>query len=247
MFSVFWGLKQIFKSTSKPRIKWQNNPSNSSHILEALNVTLWKHTFIFLIANILWVISAVNLVSENGVLLYFVTSQRLNKSEGLKRMVIVPIQCQPGAWNSTVGVSKHRSRLWQGELAPSHARLWQANVFLTVVYFSALCHERKKIWTLSKRGLHGCCKWRENVLVTLMGSQGIMSTTLTVYLALTAQERRAQAPLRWWERSCQQSANSPELLWKEIVGFMGLLRKKMGFSPSYLCISLCKAPLCHPF
>lgn len=49
---------------------------------------------------------------------------------------------------------------------------------------------------MSKRGLHGCCNWGENMLVTLMGSQGIMSTTLTMYLALTAQGRRAEAPLR---------------------------------------------------
>lgn len=35
-----------------------------------------------------------------------------------------------------------------------------------------------------------------NVLVTFMESQGIMSTTLTMHLALTAQKRRAQAPLK---------------------------------------------------
>lgn len=44
---------------------------------------------------------------------------------------------------------------------------------------------------MSKRGLHGYCSWGENMLVTLMGSQGIMSTILTMYLALPAQKRRA--------------------------------------------------------
>lgn len=63
---------------------------------------------------------------------------------GLKGMVIVPTQCRARARSSAEGVSKHRSRLWQRELAPSHAGLWQANI-LTVVYFSALCCEWKKI------------------------------------------------------------------------------------------------------
>lgn len=42
---------------------------------------------------------------------------------GLKEMAIVPLQCQAEAWNCAEGVIKHRSRLWQRELAPSHAEL----------------------------------------------------------------------------------------------------------------------------
>lgn len=152
MYSVFGGFKQVFKSTLKPRIKWQNNPSNFfQHPRSPECHTLKAHIYVLNSKyTVLWVISAVNIVSENSVLLYSVTSQRLNKGGGLKRMVIVPIQCRARAWNSAEGGSKHRSRLWQRELAPSHAGLWQANVFLTVVYFSALCHEWKKIWTVSK-------------------------------------------------------------------------------------------------